>query len=259
MTDVKHSRLGIASLWLFGILGLAVALGYYTLATPTHGDGAGWGALGTLAFLAGLIPLLILVGFGLGLAGLLIQRDRRRVTAVVGMALHLLAVPLVVVAAKAARAQKDAAYAAEDAKWNDANTEPIRELEAPDRLRLVYTAYLAARDSRARPPRQLEELKPFVGRGRKWVGKWGLLTESAERLTEKQRTEILTSPRDRQPFTISWNEDVRVVGPLPVLLRPLAWENTADSREGRFVVTTRGETLYVKADEFRKLQGAERE
>jgi hypothetical protein len=209
--------------------------------------------------LAGLIPFLILVGFGLGLAGVLIRRDERRITAVVGMALHLLAVPLVVVAAKAARAQKDAAYAAEEARWYDANTEPIRQLEVSERLRLIYTAYLEAENSRGHPPRHLDDLKPFVGRGRKWVGKLGLLTESTEGLTVEQRTEILTSPRDRQPFTISWNEDVRVVGPPIIVVHLLAWEKTADSREGRFVVTTKGETLYATADEFRRLQGAKRE
>ncbi len=50
-----------------------------------------------MLLLIGLVPLLSLVGFGLGLAGLF-RRDRRRLTAVVGTVLHPLAVLLLVAA-----------------------------------------------------------------------------------------------------------------------------------------------------------------
>ncbi len=266
---MKHSEAGILSLCVFGLLGLAVAVAYQYFTTPHTGDPTA--AIGLVFCLLGGPPLLGLLGFLLGLAGLF-QRDRRRVTAVVGMALHSLALVLMValffwaqargkaekkaVAAQAQRDAADAADAADEAKWNDVNTELIKKLEASDRLQLIYMAYLAAEESTGHPPSQLGDIKPFVGRGRSWMRKHGGWSSDDNRLTEEQRTEILTSPRDRQQFTIAFSEGGRNSGPNHPG-RPLAWEATADSREGRFVVTTQGKTVYMEADEFRKLQGAQ--
>ncbi len=139
---------------------------------------------------------------------------------------------------------------------NNAHMIRIRQRDAPGRLQFIHTAYSAAAQQLGHPPRQLGDIKSMLGRGWMWQGKHGENTDE-QALTEEQRTEILTSPRDRQPFTIAWNEDVRNVGPNLPPVRPLAWETTADSRVGRFVVTTQGKTLYMEADEFRKLQGAQ--
>jgi hypothetical protein len=102
LTEMKHSGLGIASLCLFGLVSLAMALGYSFFLAVQERDPRE--ALGLVCCPGFGLPLLSLLGLGLSLGGLA-QRHRRRVTAVVGLALHVLALLLLLAAFFAAKAQ----------------------------------------------------------------------------------------------------------------------------------------------------------
>jgi hypothetical protein len=111
---------------------------------------------------------------------------------------------------------------------------------AETQLAHVAMAYSEAQDRLRRPPKNAEELKPYV----KEYG---------------NPEELLISPNDRQPYVIVWGADISRGGPTDYkgMWAILAYEQKGTGRK-RVIVDTRARPLTIPEEDFAKLTFAGR-